>query len=224
MPFDFSKECKDNGVSEEFVKSIDKKLFPLLEKALIINPNFNQFFSQGNKEARRTTFENFRVFEGLLDRIKKQMELYPQEIAILFMIDYLTAIESLLTYVVDTITFALVSTGINLENPKNKDSTNKKYVIMPDEIKLIPLGTKLDFLSSNGFLIISKRCSVRIRNSSGHLNYTVDAEGNIRLPQGDEIKVFKGMNEYHHKLRDATRGGFIAIRHFYYEKYGKFKP
>jgi hypothetical protein len=218
MTFNFSKECRENHVNEEFVKKIDQKLFPLLEKATNINLTFNMFLSKGNKKVGRTTFNNFSVFENLFNKIKNQLELHPTEVAVLFMIDYLVAVESLFTYIVDVIVFALVSTGKTLADPKTE-----KECVLPDEIRLVPLGTKLDFLRANRFLIIANRCSVSIRNSSAHLNYTIDNSGNVVLPQGDLIKIFEGMNKYHDKLRDAAIGGFIALRHFYYEKYGKSK-
>ena len=218
MPFDFSEECKENQIDEKFVRKIDEKLFPLLEKAININPNFNEFLSKGNKEVSRTTFCNFLAFEHLVDKIKSQLQLYPKEVAVLFMIDYLVVVESLFTYIVDAIVFALVSTGKVLDDPKTK-----KDCILPDEIRLVPLGTKLDFLKANGFSMMANRCSLRLRNSSAHLNYIVDNDGNILLPQGDLIKVFVGMNEHHDKLRDAAIGGFIALRHFYYEKYGMYQ-
>jgi hypothetical protein len=218
MPFDFSQECKEYQIDEKFVREIDGKLFPLFEKATIINPIFNKFLSDRNKEVSRTTFGNFSNFEQLLDKIKKQLQLSPKEVAVLFMIDYLVAVESLLTYIVDTIVFAIVSTGKTLI-----DTRTQKSVILLEEIQLVPLGTKLNFLTANGFSMIAKRCSVRIRNSSAHLNYTVDKDGNILLPQGDLIKVFDDMNEHHAKLSDAAIGGFIALRHFYYEKYGSYQ-
>lgn len=223
MPFNFSEECKKSKVDEKFVRSIEKKLFPLLEKSLTINPNFNKFLSQRNKEVSGMTFSNFEVFQKLLDRITEQLPLHAKEVAVLFMIDYLVATESIVTYIVDFIVFALVSTGKNLEDPKNKDPQNRKFAILPEDIMLIPLGSKLDFLSANGFSMITKRCNVRIRNSSGHLNYTVDNDGNICLPQGDLIKIPDGFNEHHNNLRDAALGGLTSLRHFYYKKYGQYK-
>lgn len=222
MTFDFAKECKDNQIDETFVRRIDRKLFLLLERAERINPNFNQFLSEANKEVSETNFSNLAVFENLLNRTG--IQLYPKEIATLFMFEYLAIVESLLTYIVDVIVFALVSTGKNLQDPKNRDPLKIKYVCLPEEIRLVPLGTKLDFLSANGFSMIAKHCNVQIRNSSAHLNYTVDNEGNILLPKGDIIKFVDGINDCHDKLRDAAIGGFIAFRHYYYEKYGKYMP
>lgn len=174
------------------------------------------FLSNRNKEVSRTTFGNFAAFKNLFNKIKNQLELTPKELAVFFMIDYLVSVESLFTYGVDVIAFALVSTGKTLADP-----TTKKGCVLPDDIQLVPLGTKLDFIRANGFSIMANRCSVRLRNSSAHLNYTVDNDGNVLLPQGELIKVFEGMNEQQDKLRDASIGGFIALRHFYYEKHGK---
>ena len=218
MTFNFSKECKENQVCEKFVRKIDQKLFRLLEKATTLNLTFNLFLSEENKKVGRTTFNNFSVFENLIDKIRGQLELYPKEITILFMIEYLVAVESLFTYIIDVIAFALVSTGKTLADPKTE-----KECVLPDEIQLVPLGTKLDFIRANRFSMIANRCNVHLRNSSAHLNYTIDNAGNVLLPQGELIKVFEGMNEHHDKLRDAAIGGFIALRHFYYEKYGKSK-
>jgi hypothetical protein len=217
MPFDFAKECRDNQIDEKFVRRIDRKLFLLIERAEKINPNFNQFLSEANKDVSETNFSNLAVFENLLNRTGVQ--LYPKEIATLFMFEYLAIVESLLTYIVDVIVFALVSTGKDFENPKDK-----KNVCLPEEIRLVPTGDKLGFLSANGFSMIAKRCSVQIRNCSAHLNYTVDNDGNILLPKGGIIKFVDGMNDYHDKLRDAAIGGFIAFRHYYSEKYGKYMP
>ena len=75
MPFDFSEECKQSKVDEKFVRNIEEKLFPLLEKSLTIKPNFNKFLSERNKEVSAMTFGNFAVFEDLLDKITEQLEL-----------------------------------------------------------------------------------------------------------------------------------------------------
>jgi len=99
MTFDFAKECKDNQIDETFVRRIDRKLFLLLERAERINPNFNQFLSEANKEVSETNFSNLAVFENLLNRTG--IQLYPKEIATLFMFEYLAIVESLLTYIVD---------------------------------------------------------------------------------------------------------------------------
>jgi hypothetical protein len=154
-----------------------------------------------------------------LSKIKKEVELTPQEIATLFVIDYLVVTESLLTHIVDLVTFALVSSGITLTNPR----TNQ-IAVLPDDIKLVSLGTKLDFLKANGFRIIANRCNLKLRNSAGHLSYKIDANGNVILPSGKVIKIFTDMMAIQDKLRDAAIGGHIAIRHFYYEKYGKYSP
>jgi hypothetical protein len=222
LAFDFSEECRLNQVDEGFVKRIDAKLFPLLEKAVRIDPNFNKFLSEGIAEFDKTTLSNFETFEAMINRIGVQLS--PKEMATTFMIEYLVITESVLTYMVDVIVFALLSTGKNLKDPKQKDPNNTKYVCLPEEIRLIPLGDKLGFLSANGFSMFSKRCSVQIRNSSAHLNYSVDSSGNISLPNGKKIKFVDGMNEHHDKIREGALGGFIAFRHFYYENYGKYIP
>jgi hypothetical protein len=109
--------------------------------------------------------------------------------------------------------------GITLTNPR----TNQ-IAVLPDDIKLVSLGTKLDFLKANGFRIIANRCNLKLRNSAGHLSYKIDANGNVILPSGKVIKIFTDMMAIQDKLRDAAIGGHIAIRHFYYEKYGKYSP
>jgi hypothetical protein len=220
MPFDFSDECKKNQVNESFSRKIDERLFPILEKAVTLNPVFNMFLTQKMEEAQRTIFTNFSVFETLVHlKIKKQLELTPREFATLFLIDYLVLVESVFTYIVDIVAYALVSVGKTLTDPRTK-----REAVLPDEIKMVSLGTKLDFLRSNGFSMIADRCSVRLRNSSAHLSFALDKIGNVTLPEGDFVAVFDGMNELHDRLRDAAIGGHIATRHYYYEKYGKYMP
>ncbi len=96
--------------------------------------------------------------------------------------------------------------------------------MLPDKIKLVPLGAKLDFLNANGFSMISDKCSVQLRNSAGHLSYKVDTAGNVTLPKGNVIKFITDMKPFQDKLIDAAIGSHIAIRHFYYEKYWKYAP
>ena len=218
MTFNFSEECEEYQVSEQLARKIDEKLFPLLEIALIRNPTFNMFLSNEMHEANRMIINNFAVFQQLFDKVKAQLELEPKELAVIFSIDYLIKTESLFTHIVDVIALTLISNGMTLTAPRTE-----KEIVLPDEIRLVPLGTKLDFLKGHGFPIIANSCCVRLRNSSAHLSYTIDNAGNIHLPQGDIIKIFDGMNEYHDKLRDVAIGGHIALRHFYYEKYGKNK-
>ena len=218
MSFSFEDECRKYQVDESFTRRIDKKLFPLLEKAVKTNPAFNMFLSKKQSDAQKTILHNFVVFENLLGKIKNKLSLTRQEIATLFLLDYMVIVESLFTYMVDIISYALVSTEKVLKDPR----TDKEAVIF-EEIRLVPLGTKLDFIRSNNFSLIANRCCIRIRNSAAHLSYTLDKDGNISLPQGDFIKIFDDMNVLHDKLRDAAIASHIALRHFYYEKYGK-KP
>jgi hypothetical protein len=218
MAFDFEEECRQFQVNKNLTKKLDAKLFPLLEKATAIK-TFDMLVLPKLQETYNTSLSNLIVFENLLRKIKSQVDLEPKEIAMLFVVDYLIVTESLLTHGVDFITFALISSGKTLTNPRTNQA-----VVLPDEIKLVPLGTKLDFLRKNGFSIISNRCSVQLRNSAGHLNYKVDTAGNVTLPKGTIIKIFTGMTETQDKLRDAAIGTHIAIRHFYYEKYGKYAP
>jgi len=219
MSFKLEDECKKYQVGESLTKQIDGKLFPLLEKAVNINLTFNMFLTQKQADAQKTIFLNFAVFENLLSKIKNKLGLTPQEIATLFLLDYMVIVESLFTYMVDVISYALVSTGKALNDPRTKKDT-----VTFEEINLIPLGTKLDFIRSNNFSMIADRCHVRLRNSAAHLNYTLDNDGNITLPEDDFIRIFDDMNNLHDKLRDAAIGSHIALSHFYYEKYGKYMP
>lgn len=61
------------------------------------------------------------------------------------------------TYIVDVVAFALVSVGLTLTDPRTE-----KEVVLFDEITMESLGTKLDFLRSNGFSIIAARAKSSI--------------------------------------------------------------
>jgi len=218
MHFDFGEESRQFHVDINLTREIDAILFPLLEKATAVK-TFNMLVLRKMWDTYETSLSNLIVFENLLTKIKSQLDLTPKEVATLFVVDYLIVTESLLTHVVDFITFALISSGRNLTDP-----WTKKAVVLPDEIKLVPLATKLNFLKKNGFSIVSDRCNVQLRNSAAHLSYKIDNSGNVILPKGTVIKIFTSMMHFQDKLRDAAIGAHIAVRHFYYEKYGKYAP
>jgi len=216
MPFNLENECRIHGVNKLLTEQIDSRLFPLLERATDIDLTLNMFLEQKQVEDEKTILSNFKVFENLLVEIKNELTLEPKEIAVLFLLDYLIIVESLFTDIVDIISYALISTGKVLTDPRSC-----REVITFEEIRILPLGMKLDFIRSNGFSMISDRCLVKLRNSAAHLSYALDENGNITLQQGDFIRIFDDMNELQDKLRDAAVGGHIALRHFYYEKYVK---
>jgi hypothetical protein len=218
MAFDFEGECQQFQVDQNLTRNIDAILFPLLEKATAIK-TFNMFVFSKLQDTINTSLSNLMVFNNLVTKIKSQLNLTPKEIATLFVIDYLVVTESLLTHAVDFITFALISSGKALTDPRTD-----KIVKVPNEIKLVPLGVKLDFLNANGFSMISDKCSVQLRNSAGHLSYKIDTAGNVTLPKGTVINFITDMKPFQGKLIDAAIGSHIAIRHFYYEKYGKYAP
>lgn len=94
MPFNFSDECKEYRIDENYSKMIDARLFPILEKAVTLNLMFNMFLSQKTEEAQRTIVTNFSVFENLVLKIKNRLELTPKEVVTLFLVDYLVLVES----------------------------------------------------------------------------------------------------------------------------------
>lgn len=218
MHLDLEEESHQFRVNPNLTREIDAILFPLLEKATAIK-TFDILVLPKMRDTYETSLRNLIVFEELLTKIKSQLDLAPKEIATLFVVDYLIVTESLFTHVVDFITFALISSGRNLTDPRTK-----RAVALPDEIKLVSLAAKLDFLKKNDFSIVSDRCNVQLRNSAAHLSYKIDDSGNVILPKGTVIKIFTDMMNFQDTLRDATIGAHIAMRHFYYEKYGKYAP
>ena len=216
MSFDFGQECKKHQIDQAFAKQVDKKLFPLLERAIKID-TFNYFISKRRADFQNR-FENSDVFFNLINKIRRDLTLSPKEFAFVFILYYLVVVESLYTLMVDVITFALINVGKELKDPRTD-----QLVILSDELERIALGTKLDFLRANRFKIIADRCDISLRNTAAHLNFTLDDDGNITF-NGHIVKVFDDMNKYQAKIREAAISSFIALRHFYYEKYGKYMP
>jgi hypothetical protein len=218
MSFDFGEECRKYEVDQAFVKQIDKKLFPLLERAIEIH-SFNMLLTQKQADSQNI-FENFKVFINLTDKIKKDLTVGPKEFAFVFLFNYLVVVESLYSFMVDIIAFALINVGKQLKDPRTD-----RNVILFDELDKLPLGTKLDFLRrrDNSFKIIAKRCDVSLRNAVAHLNFVIDDKGNITYEDGN-VTVFEGMNKIWDEITKAAISSYIALKHFYYEKYGKYMP
>jgi len=160
--------------------------------------------------------ENFKVFSDFTNKMKNELTFTRKEFAFLFLLYYLVVVESLYTLMVDIITFALINVGKKLKKP-----CTDHVVMLFDELEKIALGTKLDFLRSNGFKIVANQCNITLRNAAAHLNFTIDYEGNI-IYKGGVVTVFDDMNRIWDKITEAAISSFIALKHFYYEKYGKY--
>lgn len=218
MPFDFEEECKKYQIDQAFAKQVDKKLFPLLERAIKIH-TFNYFLSKGYADIQHK-FRNFEVFTNLINKIRKDLTLTRKEFAFVFLLYYLVVVESLYTLMVDIIAFALINVGKVLKAPKTD-----RCVALFDELEKIPLGAKLDFLKRRDtrFKIVAKRCDISLRNAAAHLDFSIDNEGNIHYRDG-VVSVFEGMQKLWDEITKAAVSSHIALMHFYYEKYGKYMP
>lgn len=198
MSLDFHQACEELQVNEELARNIDKKLFPLLEEANKIH-SFNLFLIGHNTLVEQTTLRNFMTWASLAyNKIRENVKITPAELSTLFLMDYIIIVESIYTHMVDIVCFALVTTGKTLLDPRKCE---KKEAVTFDDIRLVPLGTKLDFLRSNGFSMISDGCSVSLRNSAAHLSYTINDDGAVYLPnKTDPIDV----TAVHDRLREAA--------------------
>lgn len=218
MSFNFGQDCRKHQIDQAFARRVDKKLFPLLERAIKIH-SFNFFISQKYAYSQNM-LENFKVFNNFTNKIKENLTLDRKEFAFLFLLNYLVLVESLYTLMVDIIAFALINTGKAL-----RDRRTGRDVILFDDLEELALGTKLDFLRKRdaGFKIVANRCDISLRNAAAHLDFTLDAKGNI-IYRGGKVTVFKDMNQIWDDIREATLSSYIALKHFYYEKYGKYMP
>jgi len=216
MSFNFREERKKYQVNQAFAKQIDEKLFPLLETAIQIH-SFNFFLVQKYANSQNI-FKNFIVFSAFTSKIRRDFTVTREEFAFLFLLNYLVAVESLYTFVVDIIAFALINVGKQLKNPRTG-----RFVVLFNELKELALGTKLDFLKAHGFKIIANRCNITLRNAAAHLDFAIDDKGNIHY-KGHVVKGSHDMIKIWEKLREAAICSHIALMHFYYEKYGKYMP
>lgn len=217
MCFNFEEECEKYQVDKAFAKQVDKKLFPLLERAIEIH-SFNRFIAQKYADSQNI-FGNFKVFLTFTNKIVEDSTLDPEEFAFLFLFNYLVVVESLYSLMADIIAFTLTNVGRSLKNPRTDRS-----VVLFDELQELALGTKLDFLRENMFKTVANRCDISLRNAAAHLDFTIDNEGNIHYKNGHVVTVHEGMNKAWDKIREAAISCHIALMHFYYEKYGQYVP
>jgi hypothetical protein len=162
--------CAQYNVDFEKVKELNSRIAPLA-KEISKTRSAVVRIQKANADMKRNT-EYWLEIWNLITSPKATLA--PKQKSLLELYLYLELTEGLLSEIVQVISFMLVESGHDIYNPERMNFA-KSY----DDLYMIPLFVKQQFLEEHGFNFVSSAINRDLRNVIAHLRFVVNDDGSI---------------------------------------------